>query len=103
MPKCDFIEITLWHGCSPVNLVHIFSIPFPKNTSRGLLLYLAYDYHFTCSKKLYFRLNKMAWIIVLEVHCLFNILRVFIYLNLCIGRVVGESIPLMNIWLELDI
>ena len=31
MPKCDFnkvlcnfIEITLWHGCAPVNLLHIF-------------------------------------------------------------------------------
>ena len=47
MPKCDFdkaasnfIEITLRHGCSPVNLPHIFRTPFPKNTSRRLLLYL---------------------------------------------------------------
>ena len=31
MPKCDFIkiasnfiEVALWHGCSPVNLLHIF-------------------------------------------------------------------------------
>ena len=45
MPKCDFnkvvnnfIEITLRHGCSPVNLLHIFRPPFPKNTSGGLLL-----------------------------------------------------------------
>ena len=45
MPKCDlmklqsnFIEITLRHGCSPVNLLQIFRAPFPKNTSRGLLL-----------------------------------------------------------------
>ena len=22
---CNFIEIALWHGCSPVNLLHIFS------------------------------------------------------------------------------
>ena len=51
IPKCDFnnmqsnfIEITLRHGCSPVNL-HIFRIPFPNlrmpldgcfwNTSQG--------------------------------------------------------------------
>ena len=34
----NFIEITLWHGCSPVNLLHIFRTPFPKNTSGGLLL-----------------------------------------------------------------
>ena len=34
----NFIEITLWHGCSPVHLQHIFRKPFPKNTSGGLLL-----------------------------------------------------------------
>ena len=33
----NFIEITLRHGCS-VNLLHIFRTPFPKNTSRWLLL-----------------------------------------------------------------
>ena len=45
MPKCDFnksasnfIEITLWHGCSPVNLLHNFRTPFTKNTSGWLLL-----------------------------------------------------------------
>ena len=31
---CNFIEITPWHGCSPVNLLHIFRTPFPKNTSK---------------------------------------------------------------------
>ena len=42
MPKCDFnkvaIEITLRHGCSPVNLLHGFITPFYKNTSGVLLL-----------------------------------------------------------------
>ena len=45
MPKCDFnkvasnfIKITLWHGCTPVNLMHIFRILFPKKTSGGLFL-----------------------------------------------------------------
>ena len=45
MPKCDFnkvasnfIEITFPHGYSPVNLMHIFKTPFPRNTSGGLLL-----------------------------------------------------------------
>ena len=33
---CNFIEIT--HGCSPVNLLHIFRTRFPKNTSDELLL-----------------------------------------------------------------
>ena len=30
----------LRHGCSPVNLKHIFRTPFPRNTSRWLLLTL---------------------------------------------------------------
>ena len=34
----NFIEIALRHGCSPVNLLHIFRNPFPKNTSGWLLL-----------------------------------------------------------------
>ena len=48
MPKCDFnkvakqsnvIEIALRHGCSPVNVLHIFLTPFPKNTSGWFFLY----------------------------------------------------------------
>ena len=40
MPKLqsNFIEITFRHGCSPVDLQHIFRTPFPRNTSRWLLL-----------------------------------------------------------------
>ena len=34
----NFIETALRHGCFPVNLVHIFRITFPKNTSGGLLM-----------------------------------------------------------------
>ena len=36
--QSSFIEITLRHGCSPVNLLHIFRTPFLKNTSGRLLL-----------------------------------------------------------------
>ena len=36
----QLIEITLRHGCSPVNLLHCFWALFPKNTSGGLLLTL---------------------------------------------------------------
>ena len=35
MTKCDF---TFRHGCSPANLLHIFTTPFPWNSSGGLLL-----------------------------------------------------------------
>ena len=36
--QSNFIEITFRHRCSPVNLLYIFRSPFPKNTSRRLLL-----------------------------------------------------------------
>ena len=35
---CNFIEITLRHGCFPVNLLHIFRPPFLENMSVWLLL-----------------------------------------------------------------
>ena len=38
--QSNFIEITLWHRCSPVNLLHIFRTPITKNTSESLLLEL---------------------------------------------------------------
>ena len=37
---CNFIEIALRHGFSPVNLLPIFRTPFLKNTSGQLLLRL---------------------------------------------------------------
>ena len=39
-PQSNFIEITLRHGCSPINLLHIFRTPFPRNTSGRLLLHI---------------------------------------------------------------
>ena len=50
--KCDqipsllgnFIEITLRHGCSPVNLLHIFRTIFPRNTSGWLLLHTEFAF-----------------------------------------------------------
>ena len=47
----NFIEIVLRHGCSPVNLQHIFRTPFPKNTSGGLLLDLSVNLQ--CDLKLF--------------------------------------------------
>ena len=37
MPKCEKV-----HGCSPVNLLHLFRTPLLKNTIEGLLLH--YDF-----------------------------------------------------------
>ena len=42
---CNFSEITVPHGCSPLNLLHIFRTPFPKNTSGGLLCTLHLSFH----------------------------------------------------------
>ena len=36
--RYNFIEIAIRCGSSPVNLLHIFRTPFPKNTYGGLLL-----------------------------------------------------------------
>ena len=36
--QSNFIEIALGHGCSLINLLHIFRIFFPKTTSGRLLL-----------------------------------------------------------------
>ena len=36
--SCTFIEIAFWHGCSPVNLLHISRTPYSKNTSGWLVL-----------------------------------------------------------------
>ena len=41
--QSKFIEIAFLHGCFPVNLLHIFRTPFPKNTSRRLLTVLVWS------------------------------------------------------------
>ena len=41
MPKCDsnkVVENKIRHGCSSVNLLHIFRTPFDKNTWKELLM-----------------------------------------------------------------
>ena len=48
----NFIEITLWHGCSTVNLLHIFRACFPENSCEGLLLELNGKQYFTCNSLL---------------------------------------------------
>ena len=38
MPKCDFNKVA--KNCFSVSLLHIFRTPFPKKTSKGLLLHV---------------------------------------------------------------
>ena len=44
MPNCDFNKVAkqLRHGCSPVNLLHIFRTPFSKDNFEGLPLMETY-------------------------------------------------------------
>ena len=42
MLKCDFNKVAK-HGCSHVNLLHIFRTPFLKNTSGWLFLKEAFE------------------------------------------------------------
>ena len=45
-PKCDF---TLWHGLSPLNLLHIFRTSFPKNTFLFITKELIKLFYSRCS------------------------------------------------------
>ena len=42
---CNFFEIALRRGCSPINLLLFFRTPFPKNTSEELLLNIYDNLH----------------------------------------------------------
>ena len=74
MPRCDFnkvacvisiklqsnfIEIAPRHGGSPVSLLHIFRIPFLKNTSGWLLLNLYFAMIFE-KEELHHRSRQVA-------------------------------------------
>ena len=42
--QSNFIEITLWRGCCPVDLLHIFWALYPRDTSGLLLLHLSFSH-----------------------------------------------------------
>ena len=47
---CNFIEITLRHRCSPVNLLHIFRTSFTRDSYGRLLLNIYIWFLFLCYK-----------------------------------------------------
>ena len=60
-PCLSLIEITPQHGCSPLNLLHIFITPFYKNTFGGLLLNLSnFELHIYFSVRLYGKV-QLCW------------------------------------------
>ena len=65
--QSNFIKITLQHGCSPVNLLHIFRSPFPKNTSAGLLMF-----NLESQKQLKTCVNSSTVIDILKYKCAFQ-------------------------------
>ena len=79
-----YIETALRHGCSPVNLMHIFRTPFPKNTSEWLLLINSKRYQRNCFLSFWKR-DKVSFTILADVGILILVL-VFLwnYLLLCL-------------------
>ena len=73
---CNFIEITLQHGCSPVNLLHIFRTPFSKKPLDSyfymmLKISILWLYNITflrirvhCNKN-YFLLMQICFLLIL--------------------------------------
>ena len=84
MPKCDFnksckvkqsnfIEIILWHGCSPVYLIHIFRTPLPRNTSGWLLLCLCREYTQATKDRSKFAFSLKQFLSPVSQHSFFSI------------------------------
>ena len=74
---CNFFEIALQHECSPVNLLHIFRTPFPRNTSGRLLLrnidYISNIAHFiNFWQKAIYIWNKVHSSFLLKICCIFS-------------------------------
>ena len=61
---CNFIRITLRHGCSRVNLLRIFRTPCPNNISEGLLVStLVTKDNFKQRYQRYIQAKRVMWII----------------------------------------
>ena len=67
---CIFLETTLRHGFSPINLMHIFRIPFLKNTSGWLLLHLIVCFcWFSNASQYMFGLHRLKFFFFKYLHC----------------------------------
>ena len=76
---CNFIEIALRHGCSPVNLLHISRTPFSRNTPGWLLL--QFNFYFLLFKLFVVRISfnnarfstgMAGWLLQIFQICLHN-------------------------------
>ena len=61
----NFVEITLPHECSPVNLLHIFKTPFPKTSLVGCFwiytIYVNLWSKYSTSRKSVLRTKVLKW------------------------------------------
>ena len=77
LQRFNFIEIILWHGCSPINLMPIFRTTFPKNTTGGLLLGFSSGIWLLCEQTFnpqwpnHFYLRKLCLMSLPVVCCLY--------------------------------
>ena len=55
----NFIEIALRHVCFPINLLHIFRTPLPKNTSGWLLLITNPEFNTLTEKLMEYQNNQI--------------------------------------------
>ena len=82
---CNFIQIALRHGWSPVNCMHIFGKPFLKNTSGWLLLpfdgilfsyyvyFVKYKLSMAAHPRMKFRLFQSTWYFSVKIFfCLYE-------------------------------
>ena len=79
--QSNFIEIALRHGCSPVNLLHIFRTHFSRNTFGWLLL-------FKCTTNKAHEIIKNGILLVFSYFCfLYNIpiTITFYFLYFCVN------------------
>ena len=63
---CNFIEITIQHGCSPVYLLSIFRTPFFKNTSGWLLLNLSRLRHISHCLFYFWKITRWTFLALRE-------------------------------------
>ena len=73
--RCNFIEVTHRHGCSPVNLQHIFRAPFLKSDSH-------LPKKLICFNDIPSKMMKNTFFFILKV--LF-VLKIFTYLSRLFG------------------
>ena len=82
MPKCDFnrvalqlcnfIETALRHGCSPINLLHIFRTSFTKNTSGWTVCYYHVTYEYVLLLNLLIGFIKIS---ISDQRCIRNLVK----------------------------